>query len=176
MGGSGATLIDLAVLAPLEQLQSALAKVYADKRVTVTLDVAPGTAYPIDAGDFLELAGNLMDNAFKYGKSAVAVRAAPWTAAGWRRPGLVLEVEDDGSGIPASERARVLERGARADESVAGQGIGLAAARDRGGLRRRARNRRKPPGWRAARRPAARPLNGQLTSNLMPCASGRSLE
>jgi len=58
------------------------------------------------------------------------VRAAPWTAAGWRRPGLVLEVEDDGSGIPASERARVLQRGARADESVAGQGIGLAASRE----------------------------------------------
>ena len=28
------------------------------------------------------------------------------------------------------QRARVLERGARADESVAGQGIGLAVARE----------------------------------------------
>jgi two-component system sensor histidine kinase PhoQ len=130
MGGSGATLIDLAVQAPLEQLRSALAKVYADKRMTATLDVAPGTAYPIDAGDFLELAGNLMDNAFKYGRSAVHARATTWTDAGWRRPGLVLEVEDDGSGIPAADRARVLERGARADESVAGQGIGLAAGRE----------------------------------------------
>ncbi len=68
--------------------------------MTATLAVAPGTAYPIDAGDFLELAGNLMDNACKYCRSAIAVRATPWTAAAWRRPGLVLEVEDDGSGIP----------------------------------------------------------------------------
>jgi two-component system sensor histidine kinase PhoQ len=58
------------------------------------------------------------------------VRATPWTSSEWRRPGLVLDVEDDGGGIPVAERARVLERGARADESVAGQGIGLTVARE----------------------------------------------
>ncbi|MGH7336039.1 MAG: ATP-binding protein [Myxococcota bacterium] len=129
-GGSGATLTDLSVKEPLEQLRAALAKVYADKNLRVTLAVAPGTAYPIDAGDFLELAGNLMDNACKYCRNAIAVRATPWTAAEWRRPGLVLDVEDDGSGISPADRARVLERGARADESVAGQGIGLSVARE----------------------------------------------
>ncbi|MEX0735371.1 MAG: ATP-binding protein [Steroidobacteraceae bacterium] len=129
-GGSGATLTDLSVKEPLEQLRAALAKVYADKNLRVTLAVAPGTAYPIDAGDFLELAGNLMDNACKYCRSAIAVRATPWTAAEWRRPGLVLDIEDDGSGISSADRARVLERGARADESVAGQGIGLSVARE----------------------------------------------
>lgn len=129
-GGSGTTLTDLAVQEPLEQLRAALAKVYADKNVRATLAVARGTAYPIDAGDFLELAGNLMDNACKYCRNAIAVRATPWTAAEWRRPGLVLDVEDDGSGIPPAERSRVLDRGARADESVAGQGIGLSVARE----------------------------------------------
>ncbi len=129
-GGSGATLTDLPVQEPLQQLRAALSKVYADKHVRATLAIAPGTAYPIDAGDFLELAGNLMDNAWKYCKSTIAVRATPWTAAEWRRPGLVLDIEDDGSGIPAAERQRVLERGARADESVAGQGLGLSVARE----------------------------------------------
>jgi two-component system sensor histidine kinase PhoQ len=129
-GGSGATLTDQPVAEPLEQLRSALAKVYADKDLRATVAVAPGTAYPIDAGDLLELAGNLMDNACKYGRRAVAVRATPWTAADWRRPGLVLEVEDDGVGIPPAERLRVMQRGVRADESVAGQGIGLSVARE----------------------------------------------
>jgi two-component system sensor histidine kinase PhoQ len=129
-GGSSATLIDQPVVEPLEQLRAALAKVYVDKNLAMTVAVAPGTAYPIDAGDLLELAGSLMDNACKYGRGVVAVRATPWTAAEWRRPGLVLEVEDDGAGIPPAERARVLERGARADESVAGQGIGLSVARE----------------------------------------------
>jgi two-component system sensor histidine kinase PhoQ len=130
MGGGGATLTDLAVQEPLEQLRAALGKVYADKGIQATVAVAPGTAYPIDAGDFMEIAGNLMDNACKYGRKRIEVRATPWTAAAWRRPGLALEVEDDGAGIPPAERARVLERGARADESVAGQGIGLAVARE----------------------------------------------
>ena len=129
-GGTGATMTDLPLQEPLEQLRGALAKVYTDKAPRTALAVAPGTAYPIDAGDFLELAGNLMDNACKYCKREIAVRAMPWTSAEWRRPGLVLDVEDDGRGIPPSERSRVLERGARADESVAGQGIGLSVARE----------------------------------------------
>ena len=130
LGGGGATLTDLAVHEPLEQLRGALGKVYADKGTEVTVAVAPATAYPIDAGDFMEIAGNLMDNACKYGRRRIEVRATPWTAAAWRRPGLALEVEDDGSGIPPAARARVLERGARADESVAGQGIGLTVSRE----------------------------------------------
>ncbi|MGH8136390.1 MAG: ATP-binding protein, partial [Steroidobacteraceae bacterium] len=129
-GGTGATMADLPVQEPLQQLRGALAKVYTDKSPRMRFAVAPGTAYPIDAGDFLELAGNLMDNACKYCKAQVAVRAIPWTSADWRRPGIVLEIEDDGRGIPPSERSRVLERGARADESVAGQGIGLSVARE----------------------------------------------
>ncbi len=129
-GGTGATMTDLPLQEPLEQLRGALAKVYTDKAPRTSLAVAPGTVYPIDAGDFLELAGNLMDNACKYSNTELAVRAMPWTSADWRRPGLLLDVEDDGRGIPPSERARVLERGARADESVAGQGIGLSVARE----------------------------------------------
>ena len=130
LGGSAATLVNLPVEPALEQLRAALAKVYVDKRIMITLEVAAGTAYPIDAGDFLELAGNLADNACKYGRTRVALSAMPWAAAAWRRPGLVLEIEDDGAGIPAAERGRVLQRGARADETVAGQGIGLAVARE----------------------------------------------
>jgi two-component system sensor histidine kinase PhoQ len=130
LGGSAATLVDLPIEPALEQLRAALAKVYADKRVAISLAVSAGTAYPIDAADFLELAGNLADNACKYGRTRVALSATAWVAAAWRRPGLVLEVEDDGAGIPAGERGRVLQRGARADETVAGQGIGLAVARE----------------------------------------------
>ena len=129
-GGSGATLADLAVAEPLEQLRQALAKVYAGRRPHITLRVAPDAAYPIDAGDFMELAGSLLDNACKYGRGEVVVRAGPWRRADWRRPGLEFEVEDDGPGIAAGERNRVLERGVRADESVDGQGIGLAVARE----------------------------------------------
>ena len=47
-----------------------------------------------------------------------------------RRDGLRLVVEDDGPGIPVEERSRVLDRGARLDERVSGQGIGLSVVRE----------------------------------------------
>ncbi|MBK7250335.1 MAG: hypothetical protein IPI06_05500 [Gammaproteobacteria bacterium] len=39
-------------------------------------------------------------------------------------------VDDDGPGISSEDRARVLKRGARADEKAPGHGLGLAMVRD----------------------------------------------
>jgi two-component system sensor histidine kinase PhoQ len=47
---------------------------------------------------------------------------------GPRRLDLILE--DDGPGVPPPLREAVLERGARADRRMPGQGIGLAVVRD----------------------------------------------
>jgi signal transduction histidine kinase len=41
-----------------------------------------------------------------------------------------MVVEDDGPGIPPTDRERVLDRGARLDERVSGQGIGLSVVRE----------------------------------------------
>ena len=70
----------------------------------------------------MELCGNLLDNAFKYGHCKVEVKALQINGA------LLLEINDDGNGIAEADRQRVLERGARADTVKAGQGIGLAVA------------------------------------------------
>ena len=43
---------------------------------------------------------------------------------------LVLLIQDDGPGIPPGERAGVLERGRRLDETMPGSGLGLPIARD----------------------------------------------
>ena len=71
-----------------------------------------------------------MDNACKYGRSSIEVRATPWTAAAWRRPDSFSKSRTMAAASRSGTRARVLERGARADETVAGQGIGLAVARE----------------------------------------------
>ena len=130
LAGAGSTVAAVSIAGPLQDLLGALRKVYRDKSVACELEVPPTLAYPMETGDLLELAGNLLDNAFKYCRARVVLRARSRERADWRRPGLEIEVLDDGPGIPASDRQRVLERGVRVDESVDGQGIGLASARD----------------------------------------------
>jgi len=130
LAGAGSTVAAVSVAGPLEELAAALGKVYRDKAVDFRLDVAPGLAYPMESGDLLELTGNLLDNAFKYCRRQVVLRARTLPQTEWRRPGLALEIDDDGPGIAEADRGRVLERGVRVDESVDGQGIGLAAARE----------------------------------------------
>ncbi|WP_026143879.1 ATP-binding protein, partial [Xanthomonas sp. SHU 308] len=51
-------------------------------------------------------------------------------AAGSRRAGLIIAVEDDGPGIAPEEVAHILQRGVRGDERVHGHGIGLAIVQD----------------------------------------------
>lgn len=106
----------------LERVLRALAKAYADKPMRVDSAVAAEASFPGSEGDLMEVLGNLLDNAYKWGRRHIRIEARPLTAQG----GLLLIVEDDGPGIdPAAARA-VLERGVRADEQVPGQGIGLA--------------------------------------------------
>jgi len=70
---------------------------------------------------------NLADNAARHAASTVTVSTAS-TA-----DGVVLAVADDGRGIPASERERVLDRFVRLDEGrdrdSGGSGLGLAIVR-----------------------------------------------
>ncbi|WP_313339503.1 sensor histidine kinase [Stutzerimonas nitrititolerans] len=79
---------------------------------------------PWDREDMLELLGNLLDNACKWANSEV-VLSIERSAAGYR-----LRVDDDGPGIPAAERAPVLDRGTRLDERAEGHGLGLGIVRD----------------------------------------------
>ncbi|WP_312517790.1 sensor histidine kinase [Stutzerimonas nitrititolerans] len=79
---------------------------------------------PWDREDMLELLGNLLDNACKWANSEV-VLSIERSAVGYR-----LRVDDDGPGIPAAERAPVLDRGTRLDERAEGHGLGLGIVRD----------------------------------------------
>ena len=108
----------------VERMLAALAKVHGDKRIATEVIVDDGVRFRGDEGDLTELLGNLLDNAFKWGRTQVRVGAE---AAGGK---LTLSVEDDGPGIAPEQAQRVLERGVRADQSVPGQGIGLAVVRD----------------------------------------------
>lgn len=104
-----------------------LAKVYADKAVDIAVDVDSALNFLGDERDLLEMLGNLLDNACKYGHGKVSVSAMLASAA---PPRMRLQVEDNGPGITAADRERVLQRGVRLDTLAQGQGIGLAVVVD----------------------------------------------
>lgn len=114
----------------LEALRSALLKVYIERGIACELAIARACLFNGDREDLTEIAGNLADNAFKWARSRVRIIAEPISKPTARRDGLRLVIEDDGPGIPPDERTHVLDRGARLDERVSGQGIGLSVVRE----------------------------------------------
>jgi two-component system, OmpR family, sensor histidine kinase PhoQ len=129
-GGTGLGSAPIEVSGVIEALHATLQKVYADKRVDMQLRIDPASRYSGDQGDLLEIAGNLLDNAYKWCRTQVRVTAVPLVTPGIRREGLLLSVEDDGPGIAIDQREHVLKRGARLDERVSGQGIGLSVVQE----------------------------------------------
>lgn len=108
----------------LDSLASALNKVYQIKGVDIRLDISPEVAFIGEKNDFMEVLGNVLDNACKYCLEFVEVRASHCDE------GLVVVVDDDGPGIPEARRAGVFERGQRIDTLRPGQGVGLAVVQD----------------------------------------------
>ncbi len=122
----GAVTIGLApvAVAPLAaDLKAAMQKVHAAKGVAVELRVATEAGFLGDRGDLIELLGNLLDNACKWCRHRVLLQVA-MDAQSPRR--LWIRVEDDGAGIAAADRERILARGVRVDERAPGHGLGLA--------------------------------------------------
>jgi len=113
-----------ALNAAIERLGTALSKVYREKNVNLTLDIPAGIHFPGDESDALELFGNVLENAFKYGKRQVKVAAQKAEGI------LSVSISDDGPGIADSMKQKILARGARADTSIQGQGIGLSIVVD----------------------------------------------
>ena len=114
----------------VKRLVDGLKKVYHDKRPEFEVRVAPGMQFRGDTGDFLELAGNLLDNACKWCKRKVRISIVPSAGARAVASGMVLTVADDGPGIPEDATEALMQRGMRLDESTPGHGIGLAVVKD----------------------------------------------
>ncbi|HEX2492884.1 MAG TPA: ATP-binding protein [Steroidobacter sp.] len=126
--GFGAAPVDVREV--LEGLRGALLKVYVERGLVCELTAPDGLLFVGDREDLTEIAGNLLDNAFKWARSRVRASVQRIARGAARRDGVSIIVEDDGPGIPESEHERVLERGARLDERVSGQGIGLSVVRE----------------------------------------------
>ncbi len=113
-----------------------LADVVREQIAERALDAGPAVVSDVDGSAVVtgepvqleRLLRNLIDNAVRHARSSVTVRLR-------REDGdVVLEVTDDGPGIPVADRERVFDRFARLDDARArdagGSGLGLTLARD----------------------------------------------
>jgi signal transduction histidine kinase len=105
----------------LDELARTLERIFRDKGVTIDWDAAEDLFFQGERQDFLEIAGNAMENACKWCSAKVRVRGEPLGADRLR-----LTIEDDGPGLPPERRDEVIRRGARLDENAPGSGLGLA--------------------------------------------------
>ncbi|WP_061708758.1 two-component system sensor histidine kinase PhoQ [Pseudenterobacter timonensis] len=124
---SGSMLLsrELHPVAPLlDNLTSALNKVYQRKGVAISLDISPEVSFVGEKNDFMEVMGNVLDNACKYCLEFVDLSARQTDHE------LHIIVEDDGPGIPLNKRDLIFDRGQRADTLRPGQGVGLSVARE----------------------------------------------
>ena len=115
--------IDLAAV--ITKLVSALEKVYQEKSMQVDTHLPAQILLRMDEGDCLEVVGNLLDNAFKYGKRRISIVARLDEDKSTR-----LRIDDDGEGLATREIEQIMNRGTRLDEATEGQGIGLAVVAD----------------------------------------------
>jgi two-component system sensor histidine kinase PhoQ len=128
-GGASVGRHAVEVLPIAQELRGALLKVHGKKDFSLEVAIDPALLFVGDRDDLTEALGNLMDNAAKWCRSQIRVSASFHDEAGAARK-LAIVVEDDGPGVPALDRERVLERGARADEHTPGHGLGLAMVLD----------------------------------------------
>ena len=113
-----------------KKILSSLKKVYADKHVIVEFNISPGLEFHGDEGDFMEVTGNLLDNAYKWCNSKVALQIKSIEKKDILHDGLMIQIDDDGPGIPEKLVQQVIQRGVRADEGIKGHGIGLSVVQD----------------------------------------------
>jgi signal transduction histidine kinase len=96
---------------------------YYDKKIELVSAFPPGLEFDVDRQDFLELFGNLLDNAFKWAESKVVLYTGD-------EEKLWITIEDDGPGVPEEEITRISSRGVRLDETKIGSGLGLSICKD----------------------------------------------
>ncbi|HIF9243741.1 TPA: ATP-binding protein [Photobacterium damselae] len=101
-----------------------LSKIYGDKSVKLRCTFPDKQLVPINKDDLMELLGNLLENAYRFCISEVAISVIEKSNL------CVIRIEDDGPGVKPEMREAIFQRGVRADQLNPGQGIGLSVCHE----------------------------------------------
>jgi signal transduction histidine kinase len=110
----------------VDNIVSAMKRLYHSKKLQISADIQPQCVALCDPMDLNEMLANLIDNACKWGVKAIKIRGLVNDS----KTQIVIEIEDDGPGLPPEALDRVFKIGERLDEQVPGSGLGLAIVRD----------------------------------------------
>ena len=118
------------VLPVLEQVMRMMDLVAQEKRVDLTYTAAEGCVVLATRDEIHQVIYNLTDNAVKYSAEGGAVQVS----LSRREGAVVLEVSDNGAGIPEEDIPRIFERFYRVDKArsraAGGTGLGLSIVSD----------------------------------------------
>ncbi|MBB3035608.1 sensor histidine kinase [Hoyosella altamirensis] len=116
----------LEVVDELGKLVSDWSAPFQKERRRVTLEGSPGVTARATASRLREAVSVLIDNSLRYGAGTCTIRVRNVRSSGDRREMVVVEVADEGQGIPDDIAPRIFERGFSGGGS---SGVGLALAR-----------------------------------------------
>ena len=111
----------------IDALVGAFGKIH--RNIDFDAEVEEGLRFRGDRRDLDEMVGNLVDNAGKWARTSVEIRAARLPSPGAEAV-LVVTVDDDGPGLAPEQRIAALARGQRLDETKPGSGLGLSIVAD----------------------------------------------
>jgi len=123
LAGGASTSQHLVLNDEIPPLVETVRNLYRDMDLDIVYCIPQQTVFRGDREDFLELLGNLLNNACQWARHNIAITVAHTSR-------LYLTVEDDGPGCPSEVLQYLTQRGVRLDESMPGHGLGLAICKD----------------------------------------------
>ncbi len=129
---AGLTLIETDITMLVGAVIRSLRQMAAEKEISIGFDISTGAerTIAVDYDKIYESVYNIADNAIKYTPENGRIQVRIGRNAGM----CVIEIEDNGPGIPDSEKQKIFDRFYRLDDSRArdtgGTGLGLAIAKE----------------------------------------------
>jgi len=119
MAGGNVAGSQIRLLPEVNDLIKTLSAMYQQKTLSIKIAISPDVVCHMDRQDMLEILGNILENAFKWARGNIRIVAA-------QNHHLEISFEDDGPGHDPGDMETLLNRGVRADETIAGHGLGLS--------------------------------------------------